>query len=316
MKRIAAAILGLMVLAGGCAREETGSATQAGTKARFEGARGKRVVSMSPSATLVARQIGGIDSFVGVSTFDAMSLPDDMKDLPIVGDYEKVNIELLTRLKPTSVIVFSSPEKLPAPVRQMADKKTFELASLPFDTLDDLWKNTTALGRLTGREIDADNEIAKAQLKIAQVEKKVSGVKEKPRVLFVVSTTGRIAVEGSDIFFDDVITKAGGVNAGAEVGKRWVELNKEACIRLKPDVVIVSAPGEPAAQANDERIEKWKNLDIPAAKTGRIYLWTDPDGQMLSLKVADMVQTMAETLHPNLMKPTPFDDLPAAQEAR
>lgn len=301
MRKITVAILGLILAA--CAPQTPAPAPEAG-------ARGKRVVSMSPSATLVAQQIGGIDSFVGVSTYDALSLPAELKDLPIVGDYEKVNIELLTRLKPTSVVVFSSPEKLPAPLRQQAEQKTFELVSLPFDTFDDLWKNAADLGRLTGRDDAAKEKIAEAKGKIAAVEKKISGVKEKPRVLFVVSTTGRIAAEGSDIFFDDIIKIAGGINAAAEVGRRWVEINKETCIRLKPDVVIISAPGEPPAQVGDERIEKWKNMDIPAAKSGRIHLWTDPDGQMLSLNAAAMVQKMAEALHPALTKPTPFDELP------
>jgi iron complex transport system substrate-binding protein len=315
MKKFAmnASVFGLLMLAG-CAREESPAATAPG---RFEGARGKRVVSMSPSATLVARQIGGIDAFVGVSTFDAMSLPEEMKELPIVGDYEKVNLELLLRLKPTSVVVFSALEKLPAGLRTQAEKKSFELKSLPFNTLEDLWKGTEELGRLTGREEAAKEKIAEAKNKIAAVEKKVAAAKEKPRVLFVVSTTGRIAVEGYDVFFDDVIKLGGGINAGAEIGKQWVELDKEACIRLKPDVVIISAPGEPPMQGEDSRVDLWKNLNIPAAKTGRIYLWTKSDGQMLSLRIGEMVQTMAETLHPDLAKSTPFDfeKIPASAPA-
>jgi ABC-type Fe3+-hydroxamate transport system substrate-binding protein len=265
---------------------------------------------MSPSATLVAAQIGGIDSFVGISTYDEEMLPEAQKNLPVVGDYEKVKGELLTKLKPTSVIVFSAIDKLPMKLREMAEGKAFELASLPFDTLDDLWKSTAEVGRLTGREEAAREKIAECKKAIAAIQKKVSAAKEKPRVMFVLQTAGRVAAEGSDIFFDDMITLAGGINATAEVGRRWVDLNKEACVKLRPDVVIISAPGEAPQRVNDERVERWKNMDVPAAKTGRIHVWTKLNGQMLSLEFAQQVRDMAEVLHPNLMKPTPFDDVP------
>ena len=92
------------------------------------------------------------------------------------------------------------------------------------------------------------------------------------------------------------------------IGDGYPTTNREALIKLSPDVLLIAAPGEPAGQGmQDPRITPWIDLPIPAARQDRIYLVTDPSGQLLTLSIADQLRSPwpARSTRPILRLPHP-----------
>ncbi len=52
---------------------------------------------------------------------------------------------------------------------------------------------------------------------------------------------------------DQMVTLAGGENVGAKVGKFFPVIRNETLVKLAPDVLLISAPDQPAQQENDPR---------------------------------------------------------------
>ena len=103
---------------------------------------------------------------------------------------------------------------------------------------------------------------------------------------------------------------AGAVNAGAEVGPDFPQVTRETLVGLKPDVLLVAMPDQPAQQPDDPRLATWKSLPIPAARNQRIYFITDPQILMGSLDIGRQTLDLARLIHPEIKQQ--LDNIPAS----
>lgn len=291
-----------------CSRQDEGS-NPATRPAGGEG--GRRIISTVPAATLNIVQIGGVNTLVGVSKYDLASLPENKRNLPVVGDYAQLNYELLLQLKPTALIIQMAPAKVSQRLREVTAAHGIELVNINVDTLDDLWGEVELLGRVTGHEAEARNQASKARAELAEIATQIARrAVGKPRVLIEVTREPMLVV-GSNTFLDEVVTMAGGVNVGGKIGRGYPAISREVCVQLSPEVVLLSVPGEPPEQADDPRIKPWLNLPIPAAKGKRIHVLSDSEGQLITLKAPSMVRDVMALLHPEIAAaPDPFGDAP------
>jgi len=280
------------VVVGGCSRgeEAVGKATDAPPK--------PRVVSTVPAATLQIVQLGAVDTLVGVSSYDRVVLPKNKQDLPIVGDYLNLNYEALLALKPTAIVVQTSAERLAPRLKEVCEQQHIQLVNEKLDTLEDLYATALRLGQATDHEQAAKTKVALIKAELAEIKTRMTGV-PRPKVLYLLGRSPAFVV-GQRGFMDEMLTAAGGDNAGAELKQDFPEVTQEMIVRLAPDVILIAAPDEPPAQADDARLAKWRQLATPAGKTGRVYLVTDPNGQMASLELAASVRILAGLIHPEI----------------
>lgn len=292
------------VLLMACGRGVPAPSTQART--------GPRIISTAPVATTILCELGAADLLVGVSRYDLPVLPAERQDLPVVGDYERINHELLLKLKPTTLVVQVGPARLDPRLQELTRDNGIELVNLRIDRLDDIWPAAETLGRIARRADEAGRQIKLLRGELAEVAQRIAArAKSKPRVLYVFRDEP-VGVAGAGTFLGELVTAAGGINVGDEVGKGWPTINRELCVKLKPDVVLLGKPGAPPVQTDDPRIAPWLNLDIPAAASKRIYVLTDVLGQQPSLHVGQIVRDMAQRLHPGLLADDPFGPASAA----
>jgi iron complex transport system substrate-binding protein len=278
-----------------CGKTETPPATAPATR---PAPNTPRIISAVPAATLNLILIGAVDSLVGVSTFDALYLPEDKKNLPTVGDYnlEKLNYENLLALQPTALIVQTAEAHIPARLRDLAKSQHFDIINIKLDTTDDLWNTVRALGKAAKKEDAADTAILKAQAELKEIAKSYEG-KPRPKVVYVFSHNP-LSVVGSNNFMDEMLTLAGGDNVGARVGKSFITVSNETLIQLAPDVLLIGAPSQPDQQAvDDPRIEPWLRYDIPAVKNHRVFLVTDPDALTASVNLPKSVRSLSNLIH-------------------
>jgi iron complex transport system substrate-binding protein len=294
-------ILAAMVLClSACGKTETPPATAPTTAPTTRHAPAMpRIISTVPAATLNLVLIGGVDSLVGVSPYDALYLPDDKKNLPAVGDYnlEKLNYEHLITLQPTALIVQTAEAHIPARLRQLAQSQHFEIINIKLDTTDDLWNTVRALGHAAQREDAADTAILKAQAQLKEIAKSHEG-KPRPRVVYVVGNNP-LTIVGGDNFMNEMLTLAGGDNAGAKVGKSFITISNETLVKLAPDVLLIGDPSAPDQQPDDPRLESWQRYDVPAVKNNRVFLVTDPDALTASVNLPKSVRSLSTLIHKN-----------------
>jgi iron complex transport system substrate-binding protein len=261
---------------------------------------GPRVISTVPAATSIIMQLGAAKSLVGVTKYDKLMLPAELGDLPVIGDYLDLNYELLYQAHPTAVIVFMSSERVPPRLRELAQTEGFEIHNLKLDTIADLYTTTEALGRMAGCPDTASARIAATRGELAEIQAQYASRTPTPRVAYVIGRNPLMLV-GRGVFLDELITLAGGHNVGAELGQGWPVTNRERLLQLQPDVLLIGTPGEPPAQAEDPRLAPWLRDSTPAARNQRIYLHTDPNGQLLTLDIAQQARELARNIH----APTP-----------
>jgi iron complex transport system substrate-binding protein len=289
-------ILALFVLAlSACGKTETPPASAPATRADSGT---PRIISTVPAATLNLVLIGGVDTLVGVSPYDKLNLPEDKQNLPAVGDYnlETLNYEQLINLQPTALIVQTAEAHIPARLRQLAESQHFDIINIKLDTTDDLWSTVRALGRAAKRENAADTAILKAKAELKEIAKSYEG-KARPKVVYIVGNNP-LTIVGGDNFMNEMLTLAGGDNAGAKVGKSFINISNETLVQLAPDVLLVGAPSEPDQQpADDPRLAPWERYDIPAVRNQRVFLVTDPEALTASVNLPKSIRNLSELIH-------------------
>ncbi len=298
LKLAAAALLAFAwFVSAGCKPDSAGNSSTT-SPASTAAATGPRIVSTVPAATFNLMLIGSAaDRLVGVSRYDKGYLPQNLQNLPVVGDYETLDMELLLKLKPTSLIIQMAESRIPQTLRDRAAAAHFELVNVRFDTIEGIWKNARTLGRIANCPEQAESAIARAQFRLKEITDTyaITG-RPKPKVLYIIARQG-LEVAGGESILNEMIQLAGGENLGATVGVGFPSVSREAIAKLAPEVLLVGAPSETDQVQNDPRIDLWMQLPIPAAANKRIFLVVGPNSQMASLNIAESVQELATLIH-------------------
>ncbi len=178
----AAAVLFAVALAA-CGRDHGTSAKSPATAPA-----GPRVVSTVPAATMNLMLINALDRVVGVSTYDQLFLPEEKRNLPVVGDYESMNYEQLVGLGPTALVIQQAPSRISPRLKEVAAAHHIELVNMTFNHVEDIWGSVRELGRISGHEKEAAEAIEKAQAELRELKILYGGKDVKrPKVVFLAS---------------------------------------------------------------------------------------------------------------------------------
>lgn len=205
----------------------------------------QRVVSLSPAVTEILYALGAQDLLVGRTDF--CLYPDAALDLPSIGGISNLNIESILSLNPDLVISGSMVgKKVTDQMDQMGVPMVCVIEKPKFEALFD---NITAIGRLVGKEHEADSLIrvlgsGLRNLREADaIEESLqdgnhSTPAEIPSVYYVVGFgAGGNFTAGGNTFINDIIHMAGGRNI-AEGIDGW-SYSLEALMKEDPDYIIV-----------------------------------------------------------------------------
>jgi ABC-type Fe3+-hydroxamate transport system substrate-binding protein len=248
--------------------------------------------------------MGAADHLVAVSNYD---LPrPETAGLPKVGDYQSVDWERLTTLRPDVLIVFQSPDRVPAGMRQRAGDLGIRLVNVRTETLADLYAEITHLG-------DVANEPAKAAAARAALHDRLDAVRQrvaalpKVRTLILRDEQGTGAV-GTANFLNDLLDIAGGVNVLTTPG--WPSVDREQILSLHPDAILQLLSGVPP-QVEAEARQTWQSLpQLPAVAGGRVTLINQWYSQQPGFHLPDLAEAFAAALHSNAIHATTHPSVP------
>jgi len=106
------------------------------------------------------------------------------------------------------------------------------------DSLDDVYGNIAAAGKMTGRSDAARALIAQLKARTAALVRAAHRSSRVPSV-FVVLGTAPIFTVGKGSYIASLIALAGGRNAAADVDAPYARYSAEALIARQPDVLVV-----------------------------------------------------------------------------
>lgn len=222
-----------------------------------------RIVSLAPSVTSILLALGARRDVVGVSKWckDVVCVGS----LPQVGDCWKMDVGEVMRLRPT-LLIGSVPFAADT-VAKLLEQPVAFLALNP-RSLADIESNVRLLGRLANRAGAAEKLIARMRGAFAEVARRASKMRARPRVYCEAWPNPRIS---SPPWVAELVSLAG----GEFVTRPGERVSDEAVARANPELMILAwtATGERADRSRALQNPAWH--DTLAVKNGRVVVIRD-----------------------------------------
>jgi iron complex transport system substrate-binding protein len=267
---------------GGCRRE---TRPEAGTIPR-------RIVALTPSLTETLFALGLGDRVVGVG--DYTSWPPEARSKPRLGGLFNPNVERIAALHPDLAILMPSERDLVAKLGPLG----VEALIVPIESLADIERSFATIAERCG--VPEAGARLRAEWKAGLESAPMTG--PRPRVVLSVGRDpgrlGEVTVAASRTFLDEILARAGGVNAFADAPALYPQAGLEELVARAPDL-IVELRSEPLSPAATRALaEEWKQLpQIAAVRQGRVVvIATDyalVPGPRLPLLARDLRQALS-----------------------
>lgn len=218
----------------------------------------------------------------------AMALPD-------VGYMRQLSAEGVLSVNPSGILALhgSGP-------REAVD--VLKKSSVPFIDVpehynhDGILEKIRIVGKALGVHAKAEALVAETDAKLKAAEEQTASIKERKRILFVLSIQGgKILAAGSDTAGDGIIKLAGAVNA-VEGFSGYKAMSDEAIVTARPDVILAMKNAGPPI-AEDELFAIPSITSTPAGEGRKLILM---DGSYLlgfGPRTASAIHDLAVSLY-------------------
>lgn len=212
--------------------------------------------------------------------------------------------ERVINLQPDLVLVdtWAKPEF----VQQLRDAKIAVYVFKTPSNIDEQKAVITEIAHVTGEDAKGTEITAWMDSKLKEVEDKLKALKPEDRLTVMdYSEMGYASAKGTN--FDDIVTRAGLINAVSEAGmESWVQISKEKIIELNPDVLILPSWFYDQKNTVESFVDGIKNdksmADVKAVKNGRILTLPNPHMSAISQYVVLGIEDTAKAAYPELFK--------------
>ncbi len=258
----------------------------------------KRVAVFSAAVVEMLFDLDLGDRIAGATRFAVY--PEAATRLPDLGGVMDVNFERLSVLKPDLIIAQSSSEKL----RAFAERRAIPFRRVQIETVDDVYRTVTMLGKLFAREAEAGRLVRGIRQDLATVKRAVGS---RPPVRCFVSVDrgpgnlSSLLSVGREGFLPEILTTAGGKNIFDDLKTRYPVVSKEALVARVPEVILEIKPGMGQDAATlASFIGDWRRFEaLPAAKKDRVRVIGHEGGLLPGPRMAEAAREIAKALHPD-----------------
>jgi iron complex transport system substrate-binding protein len=259
-----------------------------------------RIISLIPAVTEMLFAVGAGPQVVAVSSFDRY--PQEVSKLQRVGALLDPDVERILSLRPDLVVVYGSQSDL----RAQLDRAKIPTYIYRHAGLADVTMTLQQIGERVGHSREASGLVKSIQSRIDAVRKRVAG-RGRPRTLIVFDrealTLRGIYASGGYGFVHDMVDAAGGEDVFADVKQEAVQATTELILARRPDVILELRGDPVAADMKAKEIGVWHALtSLPAVQNSRIYFLDQQTTVVPGPRVAEGVELIARTLHPDVFK--------------
>lgn len=257
----------------------------------------ERIVSVGGSVTEILYALGKGDSVIAVDT--TSSYPAATKAKPKLGYLRALTVEPIVAMNPTLVI--ADGDAGPASVLEQLRGAGIRLVLAPNKpTVENVYAKIASVAAAVDRTQQGASMITALKAELRGLKKVISGVSEKPRVLFLLSIgRGSPLAGGNETSADTIIGLAGGVNAAAGFTK-YKPIPPEAVVAARPDILLVTNRTLGLFGGRKKLLARSEIAATPAGRNGGIV---SMDGLLMlgfGPRTGAAARMLAKKLHPDL----------------
>jgi iron complex transport system substrate-binding protein len=259
----------------------------------------QKIISLAPSNTEILYALGLADNIVGVT--DYCNYPPEAEEKPSIGGFSTPNIEEVVAKGPDLVLAASIHETKVVP---QLEAKGLTVLSLNPKTIDQVLEAITLVGKVTGKEKEAQTLISDMQKRIKAVTDKTGGLSQaqKPATCFIV-WHDPLMIAGSGTFHDELIEKAGGTNIGHALTGYSKDFSLENLVLANPEVIVAGVGMGTGEDKPLQFIQTESRLkDTAARKNNRVYAIDQDIVGRAGPRIVDALEQFAVYIHPELFK--------------
>jgi iron complex transport system substrate-binding protein len=207
---------------------------------------GLRIVAIAPNTAEILYALGLSNAVVGVSSYT--TYPPEAAQKPSVGGTYDPNWEMIVALQPDLVVGLDTQKDIASQLNQLG----IPFLGVAHEHISEIMESILTIGNACGAESEARQlfqSLEETTLRLAVPPKD-----RKPRVLVCVGhdeSLSRMYVAARKTFYDELIERAGGINACTETVQKYPEISQEGLAVMRPDIVIDISPNLGENISND-----------------------------------------------------------------
>ena len=249
-----------------------------------------KIVSLSPTATEMLYAIGAGDQVVAVDSLSTYPAEVSSK-VTKISAYEP-SVEAILAYEPDVVLISNDMNKITEQLESISSRKITVWTGAAAATLDDVYKQITELGALTGHEDDAATLIDSMKSRIAKVTENISAPMTPKSYFYELDNT--LYSVTSNTFVGALLKPFGFTNIadGVEAGNDYPQLNAEVIAKANPSVIFLA--DTKCCATNAAEVAKrpgWAGID--AVKNGQIVELDDDVASRWGPRVVDLLEQIS-----------------------
>ncbi|RWM11093.1 MAG: hemin ABC transporter substrate-binding protein [Mesorhizobium sp.] len=252
-----------------------------------------RIASIGGSITEIVYALGEEGHLVARDS--TSSFPQAALELPDVGYMRALSPEGVLSVNPSGILALHGSG--PKEAVDVLKKSSVPFVEVPEHySHEGILEKIRVVGRALGVDAKAEKLAAEMDAKLKSAEKQTASIKQRKRILFVLSTQGgKILAAGSDTAGDGIIKLAGAVNA-VEGFSGYKQMSDEAIVTAKPDVILTMKNAGPPISED----ELFANPSIASTPAGAARKVISMDGGYLlgfGPRTAETIHDLAVSLY-------------------
>lgn len=222
----------------------------------------KRIITLAPHLAEQLYAIGAGHKIVG--TVNYSDFPEAARDIPVIGGYDRFDLESILALKPDLVLGWTSGNS-PEQISQLR-RLQLPLFLLEPHTVNDIASSMERLGILTGHEKQAK---AAAQKFIQGFDKlKQQYQSQRPVTLFYQLWHQPLMTVSNKQIINNILELCAGENIFKDLSGLTPVVSYESVIAADPEVIITTG----MKNARPQSLAEWKKWPhLQAVKNNNIY---------------------------------------------
>ncbi|NBU37804.1 MAG: ABC transporter substrate-binding protein [Actinobacteria bacterium] len=268
-----------------------GSGTSSDTTVAASAGNGKKILSLSPTATEMLYAIGAGDQVVAVDSLS--NYPAEAADkLTKISAFEP-NAEAILGYNPDIVLISNDMNKITEQLKTAKPDITVWTGAMA-TTIDDVYAQITDLGVVTGHDVEAAALVTKMKADLATA---TDGVTAPEGASYYYELDNTYYSLTSNTFVGSLLKSTGITNIadGVEAGNDWPQLNAESIIKANPTVIFLA--DTKCCQQDAAAVAKRAGWDgIDAVKNARVVELDDDIASRWGPRIVDLVKQMVESI--------------------
>jgi ABC-type hemin transport system substrate-binding protein len=247
-----------------------------------------RLVTISPAAGTIARDLGFQGTVVGRHAFDLVL----DRSVRVCGDQAGLDYEALLAVGPTHVVTEWGSRELPRKFVGLARERGWRTLDIKTRTLEEIAHATASIDRFA-RNAEEGALLSPAAASLIGELDALRGVPDSPAFAHLGSVVPLVSLSplgalGPGSCHHEVLVGIGAAPALA-TGGAYQELTREQLVGLAPGVIVYLRGGGPQEA---DAFASLRGLDIPAVRNNRLIVIDDPLCQIPATSLAALARDL------------------------